>query len=110
MNNIELENKIKEIINIENYFDMMIAVNDFEKEYKTSDFYKITKKSLLEVIKEVKVFYTLQFKDIGKKLQKIINELDLNKINELLDQMGKIFGEENADIQSLLNSFKGIIE
>ena len=36
MNNSELELKIKEIIKIENFFDMMEAAQDFEKEYKQS--------------------------------------------------------------------------
>ena len=43
MNNNELELKIKEILSIENFFDMMEAVFDFEKEYKGSEFYKKTK-------------------------------------------------------------------
>ena len=30
MNNIELENKIKELLNIENYFDMIVAMKKFE--------------------------------------------------------------------------------
>ena len=38
MNNQELELKIKEIINIPNMFDMIIAAQNFEKEYRKSDF------------------------------------------------------------------------
>ena len=40
MNNIELENKIKELLSIENYFDMIVAMKKFEPEYKKSDFFK----------------------------------------------------------------------
>lgn len=47
MNNIELENKIKEIIEQDNYFDMMLLASVFEKDYKTSDFYKATKKTFI---------------------------------------------------------------
>lgn len=105
MNNIELENKIKEIINIENYFDMIIAINNFEKDYKQTDFYKTTKKSLSDVIKEAKLHYALQFTDIKNKIQNVINDLNLDKINELLDQIGITFGEENSEIRDILSSF-----
>ena len=32
MNNQELELKVKELLNISNFFDMIIAVKEFEKE------------------------------------------------------------------------------
>lgn len=69
---------------------------------------RLQKKPLLEVIKEAKVFYTLQFNDIRKKIQKVINDLDLSKINELLDQIGNVFGEENNEIRETLNIFKNL--
>lgn len=55
MNNQELELKVKEILSIENFFDMMEAVFAFEKEYKATEFYKKTKMSLVEVMKESKI-------------------------------------------------------
>ena len=58
MDNVELEQKVKEILNITNFFDMLLAAKEFEKDYKASDFYKITKIPLMEVLKEVKSFYT----------------------------------------------------
>ena len=36
MNNQELELKVKELLNISNFFDMIIAVKEFEKEYKAN--------------------------------------------------------------------------
>ena len=50
MNNQELELKVKELLAIENFFDMIIAVKDFEKEYKNSDFFKSTKMSLILIM------------------------------------------------------------
>ena len=84
MNNQELELKVKEILSIENFFDMMEAVFVFEKEYKTTEFYKKTKMSLVEVMKESKMWYALQFKDIGNKIQSLINNLDLSNLNNVL--------------------------
>jgi hypothetical protein len=54
MNNQELELRIKEILKNRNFFDMIESAINFEKEYKTSDFFRKTKISLMEVIKEAK--------------------------------------------------------
>ena len=43
MTNKQLEQKVEKFLEIENYFDFIEAVCDFEKEYKSSDFYKKTK-------------------------------------------------------------------
>ena len=86
MNNIELENKIKELLNIENYFDMIVAMKKFEPEYKKSDFFKETKMPLDIAVKQAKIYYAFQLNDIANKIQKFINELDLTKINELISQ------------------------
>lgn len=106
MNNIELEQKIKEIIAIENYFDMKIAMNDFESEYKKTDFYKKTKISLVEVVREARIHYTLQLDNIGEKLQRMINSLSLEKFTEILDQLGQTFGTENSEIGEMINTLK----
>ena len=38
MNNQELEQKIKEILSINNFFDMIESAVSFEKEHKNTDF------------------------------------------------------------------------
>ena len=110
MNNSELELKIKEILSIENFFDMMEAVYDFEKEYKGSEFYKKTKMPLIEVVKGSKTWYILQFKDIGNKIQSLINGLDVSHLSEVIDQFGSIFEQENKETLDILNSFKDIVK
>ena len=106
MNNQELELKIKEIINMPNMFDMIIAAQNFEKEYKQSDFYKATKISLKEIIKTAKIYYTLSYQDIIEKIQSLINDLDLNNINTLLDQIGSTFEQENNETMTMINELK----
>ena len=108
MDNVELEAKILEIIKEDNYFEMIIKAAAFEKEYKTSDFYKKTKKPLAEVIKETKIYYALQFKDIGNKIQKMISTLDLSNLDDLLDKMSNVFSTENEDIKDTLEVFKNL--
>lgn len=110
MNNNELELKIKEILSIENFFDMMEAVFDFEKEYKGSEFYKKTKMPLIEVIKGSKTWYALQFKDFGNKIQSLINDLDLSNINNILEQLGDVYSQENKETLDIINSFKDIVK
>lgn len=108
MNNIELEEKILEILKIENYFDMVEAVQSFEKEYKQSDFFKKTKKPLKEMIREAKIYYTLQLKTVTAKLQETINNLDLNKISELLDDATGLFTKENEDVLAAAEMMKDL--
>ena len=110
MNNQELELKVKEILSIENFFDMMEAVFAFEKEYKGTEFYKKTKMSLIEVIKESKIWYTLQFKDIGNKIQSFINDLDLSNLNNILEQLGDVYGQENEETLNIIKEFKEIVK
>lgn len=108
MNNIELEQKIKELIEVENYFDFIEKVIEFEKEYKQSEFYKKTRMALKDVIKECRIHYGLKLDMLGKRIQKLINELDFTKVNELLDQFGDMFGQENAEIKESLEVIKDL--
>jgi hypothetical protein len=110
MNNQELELRVKEILAVENFFDMTVAAIEFEKEYKGTEFYKKTKMPLVEVIKNAKLWYGFQLNDIGSKLQKLINELDLSKLSELLSQLGDVFGVENEEIISMIKTLKDIVE
>ena len=108
MNNIELQDKVLEILKEENYFELIMKAKEFEPEYKSSDFYKATKKPLMEVLKESKVFYALQLKDLSKYIQEVIDGLSLEKVNSLLDQIGMTFGQENNDIIESLEAFKDL--
>ena len=113
MDNVELEQKVKEILNITNFFDMLLAAKEFEKDYKTSDFYKITKIPLMEVLKEVKNFYTFSIDAIVEKIQTAVNNLDLTKLNSLFDEMGNLFQKENQETIDMLDNlkdFKNIIK
>lgn len=110
MNNQELELKVKELLEIENFFDMIVAVKDFEKEYKGSDFFKITKMPLVDVIKNAKMWYLTNLSSIGNKIQGIINNLDFNKVNELLDQFGNVFAKENSETFENLKLFQDLVK
>lgn len=106
MDNIELEQRILEIIQTENFFDMIIKAKEFEKEYKTSDFYKITKMPLNDVIKSSKIYYAIQLKDLGNAIQKIINNLSFENVSEVLDKLNETFSAENEEIKDSLEVLK----
>ena len=109
MNNQELELKIREILSIENFFDMIEATAEFEKEYKTTGFFKKTKMPLTDVIKSSKAWYALQLKDFGTNLQKLIDNLNLGNITQLLEQLGNLYGQENEDALAIIKEFKSIV-
>ena len=110
MNNQELELKEKEILENKNFFDMEEATIVFEKEYKGTEFYKKTKMSLIDVIKESKIWYALQFEDVGNKIQNLINNLDLSNINNILEQLGDVYSHENTETLNILKEFKDIVK
>lgn len=114
MTNTELELKVKEILQNENMFDLIENAIAFEKEYKQSNFYKNTKLSLMEVIKYGKVFYSVNVKELVAKLkdyiQFMINDLDFSKVNDLINQFGDIFADENNEIRSQMEELAGLKE
>ena len=107
MNNQELELRIKTILKISNFFDMILAVKSFEKEYKTTKFYSITKMPLLDVIKGAKAWYAMQFEDLLRGAQSFIDSLNLENINNIMDQIGDVFSKEN---EAILSASKNLSE
>ena len=110
MSNAELELKIKEILSIENFFDMIEKAVEFEKEYKGTSFYKKTKMPLMKVIKNSKVWYTLRFDSLQEKIQELINGLSFENINSILDQFSQVYAQENTETLSIINNLKDIIK
>lgn len=110
MNNEELQNKIKEILKISNYFDMIVVVKKFEPQYKKSTFYKTTHKSLKEVVREAKLFYLTNLDEAKVSIQNFINDLSFDKIKEILDQAGNVYAAENKEIADLVKEFKDIVD
>ena len=114
MTNTELELKVKEILQNDNMFDLIENAVAFEKEYKQSDFYRNTKLPFMEVIKYGKVFYGFNLKELVTKLkdyiQNMINDLDFSKANDLMNQFGDIFADENSELRSQLEELAGLKE
>lgn len=110
MNNQELELKVKEILEITNFFDMVEAAFAFEKEYKNTPFFKKTKMPLIEVIKNSKTWYALQFEDVASKIQSLIDGIDVTSIQAVFEQLGGMYSKENADTLEIIREFKNIVK
>ena len=101
MNNQELEQKIKEILSISNFFDMIESAVSFEKEYKNTDFYKKTKISLFDIIKMSKVWYSFNLKELSAKVQEVIDSLNFDQVQNIIEQFGNTFSAENEEVMLL---------
>lgn len=110
MNNTELEQKIKEIINTTNFFDMIEKAIAFEPEYKNSDFFKHTKIKLMEILKSVKEFYTFNINETIASLQKGIDGLNLDHFSDLLNNVENVFKTENEQTLENFKTLKGLVE
>lgn len=110
MNNQELELRVKEILEKNNFFDMIEAVVAFEKEYKGTDFYKKTRIPLMEVIKNAKIWYLLQVENIGNKIQDILNNLSFDNVNDVINKLGDVYLKENEETLNILKQFQEIVK
>ena len=110
MNNQELELKLKEILEKDNIFDVVEATVEFDKEYRKTDFFKKTKMPLMEMVKNGKLWYTLNLDSLGVKLQKLIDNLDFENINGILNDVGSTYEKENRETLDIIKEFQKIVK
>jgi len=102
-----LNKRLLEILDgSDNFFDVLLELKEFEKEYKQSTFYKTTKINLMDLIKDARIFYLTNTKVISNKINNIINGLDGEKLAEILDQGGSILQANNEATLAQLQEFK----
>ncbi len=89
-----------------NFFDVVLQLKEFEKEYKQSDFYKKTKLDLMDLIENAKMFYLTNTKILTDKINNIINGITVDKILEVLEQGGSILESNNEATLAQLQEFK----
>lgn len=111
MTNEELLIKLKEINETPNLCDQIIALKKFQKEYRKSDFFKATKMPLFALAKEyqTKAFFT--FESLLNGLQKVLNELDAEKLTAVIDHFSSLSREdfENMVAQTKESGFADIM-
>lgn len=84
--NDELLQRFKEITELSNSLDEMIALKVLKREYKHSNFYAITHKSIEQAYYLYKIENTINFTTLLDNIQKAINGLDADSFNKMLDE------------------------
>ena len=110
MNNQELELKLKEILEKDNIFDVVEATVEFDKEYRKTDFFKKTKMPLIEMVKNGKLWYTLNLNDLGTKIQRLIDNLEFENVEGILNKFSTTYRQQNEETLDILKEFKTIVK
>lgn len=109
MDNLDLEKKIKSIVSNTNMFDAIIEAKKFEKDYKCSAFYKETKMSLAEVIKNAKLWYSLNLEGLTENVQRLIDSLNVDNLLASIEALGQTFEKENKEIIDTAKTYKDMV-
>lgn len=107
LTNEYLNTRLHEILTqSSNFFDVILQLKEFEKEYKQSDFFKQTKISLFDLVNEAKIFYLTNTSILIDKLNKIIDGFDVDKLLAVLQEGGSILEKNNDATLEQLKEFK----
>jgi hypothetical protein len=107
LTNEYLNTRLHEILTqSSNFFDIVLQLKEFEKEYKQSEFFKQTKMPLMEIAREAKIFYLTNTSILIDKLNKIIDGLDVDKLLAVLQEGGSILEKNNDATLEQLKEFK----
>lgn len=108
MTDIELEQKLKEIVMIDSAFERLTALKKIKKDYHKSEFFKKNRIPFNKIAREMRIDYKFSFDYIGKQAQQAFNELDLSKISGILDEVTEIFTNENQEITENIELLKDL--
>lgn len=109
MTNEELDSRVRLICARTNMFDALIEAKELEQDYKNSDFYKTTKMPFDKMLEKAKLWYSVDYVEITNKLQQVIDGLSLEKITDIVGQLGDVFAKENDEIVSAAETYKKIV-
>lgn len=110
MTNQEIIEKINTLMSEnENFCDLLLALKDFNKEYKKSDFYKKTRISLNRLIRQYRAYSFTNLDEIFDRVQEKINNLDLSNIQNIVDTLGFNTDREIEDLNSSWNGLKDLV-
>lgn len=110
MTNQEIIEKINTLMSEnENFCDLLLALKDFNKEYKKSDFYKKTRISLNRLVRQYRAYSFTNLDEIFDRIQEKINNLDLSNIQNIVDTLGFNTDREIEDLNSSWNGLKDLV-
>lgn len=110
MTNQEIIEKINTLMSENgNFCDLLLALKDFNKEYKKSDFYKKTRISLNRLVRQYRAYSFTNLDEIFDRVQEKINNLDLSNIQNIVDTLGFNTDREIEDLNSSWNGLKDLV-
>ena len=110
MTNQEIIEKINTLMSEnENFCDLLLALKDFNKEYKKSDFYKKTRISLNRLVRQYRAYSFTNLDEIFDRVQEKINNLDLSNVQNIVDTLGFNTDREIEDLNSSWNGLKDLV-
>lgn len=110
MTNQEIIEKINTLMSEnENFCDLLLALKNFNKEYKKSDFYKKTRISLNRLVRQYRAYSFTNLDEIFDRIQEKINNLDLSNIQNIVDTLGFNTDREIEDLNSSWNGLKDLV-
>ena len=110
MTNAELEKKLKELSVKDNFLDVVLECRELEPEYKKSDFYKATKMSLSDLLRQYKMWSFANFDNLGDRIQELIDSLNFDNVSKIIEQFGDTFSTENDEIRTAAETYKKLLE
>lgn len=93
----------------ENFCDLLLALKNFNKEYKKSDFYKKTRISLNRLVRQYRAYSFTNLDEIFDRVQEKINNLDLSNVQNIVDTLGFNTDREIEDLNSSWNGLKDLV-
>ena len=108
MTNEELELKFKDLLKEKNYFTFLMKAKEFNKIYKKSEFYKKTHLPLKRVVREAKIWYTVNSSFVRETVQDLLDNISLDNVEQVLIQLGDVFEKENDEINKQIEDFKNL--
>ena len=110
MTNQEIIEKINTLMSeTENFCDLLLALKNFNKEYKKSDFYKKTRISLNRLVRQYRAYSFTNLDEIFDRVQEKINNLDLSNVQNIVDTLGFNTDREIEDLNSSWNGLKDLV-
>ena len=110
MTNQEIIEKINTLMSEnENFCDLLLALKNFNKEYKKSDFYKKTRISLNRLVRQYRAYSFTNLDEIFDRVQEKINNLDLSNVQNIVYTLGFNTDREIEDLNSSWNGLKDLV-
>jgi hypothetical protein len=106
MTQLEIQLLLEELYQ-ENFLDRILLTKQKEKDYNSSEFFKLTKIKLPDLFKEYESYYNYSF-DSGRRILEILKTLDWSFLSERISQVleGVLDSEKiKALLESVVESF-----